>query len=152
VWHAQFPCEEKSNYYEDKGWWPWLCRKCFPGLRELSPPTIQEKPKGSIKEEDMSPTLEDFNQKLGASFAQEDANSESSGKHSFESFSQADKEVMKHCEMAKHEIEQTRYNLVVLLAVRSCGDSASVFLLFDEEKRIFTSRIYAPPPKMYVAI
>lgn len=35
VWHTVFPCLEKNCYYEDMGWWPWLCRKCFPGLSDV---------------------------------------------------------------------------------------------------------------------
>jgi hypothetical protein len=34
---------EKNSYYEDMGWWPWLCRKCFPGLREIEDGEINGK-------------------------------------------------------------------------------------------------------------
>uniref|UniRef100_A0A914LVA5 Uncharacterized protein n=1 Tax=Meloidogyne incognita TaxID=6306 RepID=A0A914LVA5_MELIC len=50
VWHTVFPCLEKNCYYEDMGWWPWLCRKCFPGLSDV----VDTKTNGSMTENNIS--------------------------------------------------------------------------------------------------
>ncbi|KAF7635270.1 hypothetical protein Mgra_00005386 [Meloidogyne graminicola] len=176
VWHTVYPCSEKNCYYEDMGWWPWLCRKCFPDLCNLVDVGTNEKidensTSNNEKNQDKSKVsrLEDYVKKMRESFLfslddmRDFENHLSKNNESDKSTSSSPIIIMNDTKGQVNKIPiktqkrqpvngsgsfKTNISKMIIAVLMAVKPTGdSVFLLFDKEQGKFTHRVYSDPPK-----